>query len=603
MTSKQFKEKIAPTLPDMPGVYRFTAKDGSVLYVGKAKSIRKRVINYFGKGSPLSGRIMVLLRRTHRILYTVVQTEHDALLLENSFIKKHQPRYNIQLKDDKTFPFICIRNEPFPRVFLTRRRVNDGSEYLGPYTSVKRMKYVLNLLRGLYPLRSCNLNLSEAKIKKHKYRVCLEYHIGNCMGPCEGLQTPTEYKHSINQIRDILKGKTASVISQLKNEMTGYAEQLSFEKADATKKRIHALEDFQSSSAIVSPRIDNVDVFGVYRKGQVTFVNYFRMANGTVVLSHVAELRNKLDESLGELLTYAVHEIRSRFDSSAPEVIVPVKIEYPDTQVRIMVPVRGEKKLLLDLCTRNAREYGTFSDQRISRRREHSSPVLQSLMKDLRLGAPPTHIECIDNSNIQGTTPVSALVVFRDGRPSKEEYRHYNIQTVSGPNDFASMEEVVLRRYRHAADEDRPLPQLLLIDGGKGQLHAALKSLALLGLEGKITVAGIAKRLEEIYLADDPLPLHLNKRSSSLRLLQHIRDEAHRFAVSFHRRKRDSMTLKSELTSIPGIGDGSARELLKAFGSVKKIIEASEDDLARVVGRSRAQKVRQRLQDVGTDTP
>lgn len=592
MTTDYFREKVAPTLPDQPGVYRFIGKGESVLYVGKAKSLRKRLGSYFNKEQFISGRVAVLTRNTKELLFTVVQTEHDALLLENSLIKRHQPRYNIQLKDDKSFPYICVKNEPFPRIFLTRRRLNDGSRYLGPFTSVKRMKHVLAFLRGLYPLRNCNLNLSAANIAKGKYRVCLEYHLGNCLGPCEGKQTEAEYGQSVDQIIDILKGRTSVVISSLNQAMKQHAGSLEFEKANVAKNRIDMLQDFQSSSAVVSPRIDNVDVFGIYRTARTSYVNYFRIANGTIILAHVAELRQKLDESDAEVLAFAVYEMREKFGSMSPEIIVPIRIDYPEPSTRITVPIRGEKKLLVDLCTRNAREYATMIEaQKAEKRNAKSSPVLEALKKDLRLPEIPTRIECIDNSNIHGSNPVSALVVFVNGKPAKEHYRHYNIKTVVGANDFATMEEIVQRRFSHAADEGQPMPQLLLIDGGKGQLNAARKALELLGLENRLTVAGIAKRLEEVYLANDPLPLHISKRSASLRLIQHIRDEAHRFAVSFHRLKRDKEMLQTELTDIPGIGGKTATALLKKFGSVKRVAEATEGELTEHVGSAKGKIV------------
>lgn len=590
MTVPYFREKIAPTLPDLPGVYRFIGNGDTVLYVGKAKSIRKRLATYFGRDSNSTGRMLVLIRNTRRLLFTVVQTEHDALLLENSLIKKHQPRYNIQLKDDKSFPYICIKNEPFPRIFLTRRKVNDGSRYLGPFTSVKRMKQVLALLRGLYPLRTCNLNLSESNIARKKYRVCLEYHLGNCLGPCENRQTAADYQESVDQITDILKGKTTAVIAALRETMKQQAANLQFEQANVTKNRMAMLEDFQSSSAVVSSRIDNVDVVGLYRTEKRCYVNYFHLANGTIVLAHVIELRPKLDENDSEVLAFALYEMRSRFSSTAPEVISPVRINYPDPNVRIVVPVRGEKKLLIDLCVRNAREYAAAMATQKGNRKEKASPVLEALKKDLRLPALPVRIECIDNSNIQGSHPVSALVTFINGQPSKENYRHYNVKSVTGANDFATMEEVVQRRFG-GMDEDQPLPQLLLIDGGKGQLNAARQALKRLGLENKLTVAAIAKRLEEVYLADDPLPLHISKRSASLRLIQRIRDEAHRFAVSFHRQQRVRKTLNTALTSIPGIGPKTAERLLKTFGSVKGIREAGEEAIAEVAGKAKAARI------------
>jgi len=593
MTGDAFKA-IQSTLPAEPGIYKFIDENDKLIYVGKAKNIRNRVSSYF-KENHDNFKTWIVAKRATRIDFTIVKTEADALLLENLLIKENQPRYNIQLRDDKTYPHICIKKERFPRLFLTRTIIDDGSEYLGPYTSVKRVRAIIHLLQSIFPLRTCALNLAQKKIDEGKYKVCLEYHIGNCLGPCENRQTEEAYNENIAHIRSILKGQISPVIQHLKKQMQDYSEKFEFEKAHQIKNKIELLENYQSKSTIVSPTIDNVDVFSIIDFDKSAFVNYLKVVNGGIIQTKTIELRKKLNESLVELLTFAITALRMEFSSNSTELIVPFDISLPGESIQVTVPQRGDKKKLLDLSMSNAAYY------KISREKAKGKPkrdnVLQILQKEFRLTSLPVHIECFDNSNFQGSNPVSALVVFRKGKPSKKDYRHFNIKTVTGPDDFASMEEVVYRRYYGLLKDNASLPQLTIIDGGKGQLSAARSALAKLKLEGKIPVAGIAKRLEEIYFPDDPLPLHLDKRSPALKLIQRIRDEAHRFAITFHKKKRDDATLKTSLTEINGIGRKTSELLLKIFKSEKKIRQASFEDIAAVVGKSKAEKVREFFSD------
>ncbi|HXH19237.1 MAG TPA: excinuclease ABC subunit UvrC [Chitinophagales bacterium] len=585
MNIEDFK-RLYPTLPAEPGVYKFIDENDKLIYVGKSKNIRNRVSYYFKTGYD-NFKTYTLVKKATRIDFTIVKTEQDALLLENLLIKENQPRYNIQLRDDKTYPHVCIKKERFPRVFLTRTRIDDGSEYLGPYTSVKRVRTIIQLLQNIFPLRTCNLNLSQKKIDAGKYKVCLEYHIGNCLGPCENKQTEESYNENIAHIRSILKGHISPVLQQLKKQMQYFSERLEFEKASVIKSKIEALENYQSKSTVVSPSIDNVDVFSIIDSGKSAFVNYLKVVNGGIIQAKTIELRKKLNETLEELLIFAITALRQEFHSNSEELIVPFEIQLPDESLLITVPQRGDKRKLLELSVSNAAYY--------KQSRESAKPkgdnVLQILQKDFRLTSLPVHIECFDNSNFQGAYPVSALVVFRNGKPSKKDYRHFNIKTVTGPDDFASMEEVVYRRYYGLLQQNAPLPQLIIIDGGKGQLSAARNALIKLRLDGKIPIAGIAKRLEEIYFPDDPLPMHLDKRSPALKLIQRIRDEAHRFAITFHTKKRDAATLKTSLTEIPGIGRKTSELLLKTFKSEKKLRQASLDELAALLGEAKAKKV------------
>ena len=581
---------IVKSLPDKPGVYRFYSSDQTIIYVGKAKSLKKRVSSYFNKEASRPGKVRVLVSHITDIKTTIVETELDALLLENNLIKKYQPRYNILLKDDKTFPWICIKNEPFPRVFPTRTLVKDGSEYYGPFASVKMMNTLLELLRQLYPLRTCKYRLTPENIDNRKYSVCLQYHIKNCLGPCEGLQAEEDYLTNIDQVRRIIKGNLGDVILQLKGRMKDYAAEMQFEKAQAIKEKLELLEKFKSKSTIVNPSIHNVDVFSIESDEKAGYVNFLRVVNGAVVQAHTIELKKKLDESDEELLMFAIAELRERFSSNSREIIVPF-IPGPVMEgVKYTCPQRGDKKSLLELSARNVKFY------RLEKQKQkdlvdpdrHTRRIMATMKEDLRLTEEPRHIECFDNSNFQGAYPVAAMVCFRDGKPSKKDYRHYNIKTVVGPDDFASMEEVIYRRYSRLVHEEQSLPQLILIDGGKGQLSAAVNSLEKLNLRGKIAVLGIAKRLEELYYPGDSLPLYLDKKSETLKILQRLRDEAHRFGITHHRNKRDKGTLKTSLTEIPGIGKATADALLKHFRSVKRIKEASADNLTAVVGKSKA---------------
>ncbi|WP_026808646.1 excinuclease ABC subunit UvrC [Arenibacter latericius] len=576
------------SLPDNPGVYQFYDAEEKILYVGKAKNLKKRVSSYFNKNHEY-GKTRVLVKKIKTIRHIVVPTESDALLLENNLIKKYRPRYNVLLKDDKTYPWICIKNERFPRVFSTRRLIKDGSEYFGPYTSMKTVHTLLDLIKSVYPLRTCNYDLSPEKIAADRYKVCLEYHLGNCKGPCEGLQTEEDYRRQIADIREIVKGNFKSSLHYFKNQMKQLAEEMRFEEAQKIKEKIEVLENYQVKSTIVNPNINNVDVFSIVSDEAYAYVNFLQLSHGSIIRSHTMEIKKKLDETDEELLQLAVVEIRNRFNSQSREVYLPYKVELED-HLKIVVPKLGDKKKILELSERNAKFFRQerFKQIKIIDPDRHVKRLMAQMKTDLRLSQEPRHIECFDNSNIQGTHPVAACVVFRDGKPSKKEYRHYNIKTVTGPDDFASMEEVVYRRYKRLMEEEQSLPQLIIIDGGKGQLSSALKSLDALGLRGKIAIVGIAKRLEEIFFPEDPIPLYLDKKSESLKTIQHLRNEAHRFGITFHRNKRSKAAIKSELESIKGIGKKTEEELLKKFKSVKRIKEASLDQLAAVIGESKA---------------
>ena len=582
-------QNLIRSLPDKPGVYQYLDKEGKVIYVGKAKNLKKRVASYFTK-THQSGKLKLLVRKISDIKFVVTSTELDALLLENNLIKKHQPRYNIQLKDDKSFPWICIKNEHFPRIFPTRNIIKDGSEYYGPYASVRMMRTLLDIIRQLYPLRTCSLNLKPSLIGKKKYKVCLEYHIGNCKAPCVGKQTEEEYTETINHIREIIKGNISSVISELKRLMFSAAEKMEFEKAQLLKEKIEILERYKSKSTIVNPKIDNVDVLSLVNDDDLAYVNYLKVVNGAIVQAHTVELKKKLEETDADLLTFALADFRQRFQSNSKEIILPFDpgIELPD--VKITVPQRGDKKQLLDLSRRNAQYFRLerMKQRALTDPERHKKRILNKMMEDLRMSEPPVCIECFDNSNIQGDYPVAAMVRFVNTRPSKKDYRHFNIKTVEGPNDFASMEEIIYRRYSRLLKEEKELPQLIIVDGGKGQLSAAVKSLKDLGLYGKITIIGIAKKLEEIYFPNDPMPLYIDKKSETLKIIQQLRDEAHRFGITHHRKRREKGTIKSELTSIEGIGFSTAQKLLRKFRSVKKIKAATEKELADVIGKSKA---------------
>ena len=589
---------LSKSLPGHPGVYQFYDKQGTIIYIGKAKNLKKRVSSYFNRKKFDSYKVKVLVGRVADVKCIVVESESDALLLENTLIKKHQPRYNILLKDDKTFPWICIKNEPFPRVFSTRTVINDGSKYFGPYTSAYAVKVLLTLIRQLYQLRTCKYALTEENIRSGKFKVCLEYHIGNCKAPCTGLQSVDDYEGGIAQIREIIKGNLNEVISYLNKEMGKRVDAFQFEEANQFKEKIDILSRYQSKSTIVNSSIHDVEVYSIISDEREAFVNFLKVVKGAVIQAHTVELKKKLDEDDRELLAFAVIDIRNRIDSNSREVILPVDIGDFLPDVRLTVPKRGDKKKLLDLSLRNARSYRFEKIKKTTSKKLASSGerILLTVQLDLRLKEIPVHIECFDNSNIQGSEPVAACVVFKNGKPARKEYRHYNIREVKGIDDFASMEEVVFRRYRRLLEEKQPLPQLIVIDGGKGQLNSAVGSLNKLDLRGRIAIIGIAKKLEEIYFPDDPVPLYIDKNSESLKLIQYLRNEAHRFGISFHRLKRSGSMTRSLLEKIPGIGSRSIEKLFSRFKSLEGIKNASPDLLAEELGESRALKLHEYMQ-------
>ena len=577
------------TLPNTPGVYQFYDAKGIVIYVGKAKNLKNRVRSYFNKVH-VDGKTNVLVKKIVEIKHIVVETETDALLLENNLIKKYQPRYNVLLKDDKSYPWICIKKEPFPRVFQTRRMIKDGSEYFGPYTSIKTVYTLLDLIKGLFPLRTCRYDLSKEKIHSQKYKVCLEYHLGNCKGACEVKEDETSYLENIAAIREILKGNFKNSISVFKSQMKTFAENLEFEAAQSLKEKLLILENYQAKSTIVNPKISNVDVFSIVSDESYAYVNFLQLSYGSIIRSHTMELKKKLQESDQELLELAITELRQRFALDSKEIYVLFEVNI-GTDFKITVPKVGDKKQLIDLSIRNAKyqRLEQLKQVKITDPDRHVTRIMAQMKSDLRLSEAPTHIECFDNSNIQWTHPVAACVVFKNGKPSKKEYRHFNIKTVEGPDDYASMSEVVFRRYKRLLDEKQPLPQLIVIDGGKGQLSAALKSLNDLELRGKIAIIGIAKRLEELFYPNDPIPLYLDKKSETLKIIQQLRNEAHRFGIEHHRNKRSKTALNSELESIVGVGDKTILELLKKFKSAQRVSFAALDEFEQVVGVSKAQ--------------
>lgn len=588
MSSDSKIRSLVYCLPEKPGIYEFIDGNGNLLYVGKARNIKKRVSSYFSKNQ--SGKTTVMLRKAADIRHIVVDNESDALLLENNLIKNHQPRYNILLKDDKTFPWICIKNEPYPRIFSTRSVIRDGSLYFGPYTSALMVRTLLELIRHLYTLRTCNLNLTQENISAGKFRVCLEYHLGNCKGPCVGKQTEPDYDENVRQIREILKGNLSSVIDHLNDMMNRLAAEMKYEQAQAVKEKIEILARFRSKSTIVSTTIRNVDVFGMTQDADMTYVNYLKVVHGAVIQAFTMEMKTRLDEEKESLLAFAVNEIRHKLCSDSPEIIVPYKPDLQLGKVKYTVPRMGDKLKLLELAERNVLYFKL--EQRKKRighsPAERTGKNLERLKNDLHMPQLPVHIECFDNSNIQGTNPVAACVVFRNAKPSKKDYRHFNIKTVTGPDDFSSMEEVIYRRYRRMLEEGQDLPQLIVIDGGKGQLSSALKSLETLGLRDRITIIGIAKKLEEIYFPGDSVPIYLDKNSVSLKIIQQLRNEAHRFGINFHRLKRSAEMTTSELDKIKGIGPRTKEALLKHFGSVEEISKASPEELKKVAGDSKA---------------
>ncbi|WP_440879544.1 excinuclease ABC subunit UvrC [Tenacibaculum sp. C7A-26P2] len=584
------------TLPNLPGVYQYFDKDDVIIYVGKAKSLKKRVSSYFTKNHE-NGKTRILVKKIVRIEHIVVDTETDALLLENNLIKKYKPRYNVLLKDDKSYPWLCIKKERFPRVFSTRRIIKDGSDYFGPYTNVKTVNALLDLIKELYTLRTCNYDLHETKIQADKYKVCLEYHLGNCKGPCEGMQTEESYGNDIRAIKSIIKGNFKESIEQFRNIMMSLAGEMKFEEAQKIKEKIESLQNYQAKSTIVNPAINNVDVFSIISDETHGYANFFKIMNGAIVQSYTTEIKKKLEESNKDLLELFIVETRNRFNSLSREVYVPFEVDLGE-KIKVTIPKLGDKKRIVELSMRNAKYYRQeqFKQIKIVDPDRHVKRIMSQMQKDLRLGTEPRHIECFDNSNIQGTNPVAACVVFRDGKPSKKEYRHFNIKTVEGPDDFASMEEVVFRRYKRLLEEEKPLPQLIVIDGGKGQLSSALKSLDALNLRGKIAIIGIAKRLEEIFYPGDSIPLYLDKKSETLKIIQYLRNEAHRFGITFHRNKRSKSAIQSELEQIPDVGKQTITNLLRKFKSAKRVKKASFEELKEVVGFSRAKKIFQYYQ-------
>jgi len=579
-------------IPDCPGIYQYFDDNRRVIYIGKAKNLKKRVSSYFNRIHD-HRKTALLVRNIADIKYMVVDTEEDALLLENNLIKKHQPRYNVRLKDDKTFPWICIKNEPFPRVFKTRNVVRDGSLYFGPYTSVLAVNTLLGLFKKTYKLRNCNYNLSGKNINSKKYKVCLEYHIGNCLGPCEGLQNEDSYNKSIDEIKNILKGNISGVISYLKKLMKDFSDKCQYEDAQKIKLKLQSLERFRNKSTVVSAKITNVDVFSIEEDEKYAFVNYLKVIEGAIIQTYTIEIKKSLGEDKKDLLPMAIVEIRQKIYSNANEIIVPFNLGVEMKDINFHIPKIGEKKKLLDLSQRNAKYYRLEKQkqQLLIKPKNNIDRILKTIKKDLRLTELPKRIECFDNSNLQGTNPVASCVVFLNTKPLKREYRHFNIKTVEGSNDFASMEEVVFRRYKRLIEEELPLPQLIIVDGGKGQLSSAIKALERLNLRGGVTVIGIAKRLEEIYFPGDSLPLYLDKNSETLKIIQQLRNEAHRFGISFHRQKRSESFITSELENIKGIGTETIQKLFHKYKSLNRVKELSIDELSQVIGQSKAKLV------------
>jgi len=593
MTDQDYKE-MESSIPQLPGIYKFIGEEDLILYVGKAKNLKNRLSNYFGNRKDRAFRTRTMVKNSKKIEFTIVETEVDALLLENSLIKKFQPRYNVMLKDDKSYSYICIKNEPFPRVFITRKVIRDGSHYFGPYTSKARIKTLLDLIKQLFPLRTCTHYLSASNIAANKFKVCLEYHIKNCKGGCEGLESESDYLLKIDQIKNILKGNFKEVRQHFNNLMHELAGELKFEEASLIKDKLTSFEDYQYKSTVVSASIRDVDVFTIQSKEKEAFINYMRVVNGAILQAHTQEVIKNLDDEDTDILEYAIPELRERFNSIAPEIILPFKVQIPQEKIEVTVPLRGDKKSLLELSQKNLTYY-ILQKQRDQinglKRITPSERILTSLKDALHMNVLPLHLECFDNSNLQGTEPVASCVVFKQAKPSKKDYRHYHIKSVEGPNDFASMEEVVYRRYKRLVEQNEDLPQLIIIDGGKGQLGAAVNALKKAEILEKVTVIGIAKRLEEIFFPGDPLPLYIDKKSESLKLIQQARNEAHRFALTFHRNLRSKSMTKTQLEEIPGIGEKTGQKLLNHFGSVKKIKEATEVELISIVGKSATSKI------------
>ena len=589
--SSKLKE-IVSGLPDLPGIYQYFNSEGKIIYVGKAKNLKKRVSSYFSKVHD-NRKTAILVRKIADIKHMVVDSEEDALLLENNLIKKYQPRYNVLLKDDKSFPWICIKNESFPRVFFTRNVIRDGSLYFGPYTSIPMVRTILDVIKRLYPIRNCSLNLAKENIAKLKYKVCLEFQIGNCKGPCESLQQEDEYLDGISQIKEILKGNLSTVVAHLKGRMNQFAQEYKFEEAENFKNKITILENYKSKSTIVSSSITNVDVFSFEEDELYGYVNFLRVVDGAIIQAHTLEIKKRLDESKEELLALGIIEIRQKFFLNSNEIILPFKIDIQLKEVKMIIPQIGDKRKLLELSERNVKFYKLDKNKQLSLKTPQSRTdrLLEQIKKDLRLQELPYRIECFDNSNIQGAQPVAACVVFIGGKPAKREYRHFNIKTVVGPDDFASMEEILYRRYDRVINEKGPLPQLIVVDGGKGQLSSAISTLEKLNIRGKVAVIGIAKKLEEIIYPDDPIPLYLDKNSETLRVLQSIRNEAHRFGITFHRNKRSKEFIISELSQIPGIGDKTIEILMCKFKSIKRLKETPQSEIISEIGVARAEKI------------
>lgn len=593
MTTEDYK-KIAPTLPKEPGVYRFLNEEGIVLYVGKAKNLKNRLSSYFGAKKHIPHKARTMVKNSDHFEYTIVETETDALLLESTLIKKYQPRYNVMLKDGKSYNYICVRNERFPRVYITRKVIKDGSTYFGPYTSKTRLKIILELIKNLFPLRTCTFNLSQQNIEAGKFKVCLEYHIKNCHGPCENFEKEEDYQEKVNQIKNILKGNFGSVRRHFQEKMQEYATDLNFEQAQIIKEKLTVFTDYQGKSTVVSTTIKDVDVFSIAADEKNAYVNYLKVINGAIINTYTQEMVKNLDENEQDLLAFAIPNLREKFNSIAPEILVQEKIPIVGEDLKVVIPKIGDKKKLLELSQKNV-QYFLLQKRKQEfnniRKQTSSERILRTLQEDLQMKEIPLHLECFDNSNLGGAFPVASCVVFKNAKPSKKDYRHYNVKTVVGPDDFASMEEIVYRRYKRLLNENTPLPQLIIIDGGKGQLSASVKSLDALGIRDKVTVIGIAKRLEEIFFPEDPIPLYINKKSESLKLIQQARNEAHRFAITFHRNQRSKDFTSTELTNIAGVGEKTADKLLKHFGSVKKLKKAVPTEIEEVIGKSAAKKV------------
>jgi len=594
MIAEQYQQ-LSHTIPQQPGIYKYFDSSNELIYVGKAKNLRKRTASYFSK-TFVGQKTYELVKRIHRIEFTIVDNEHDAFLLENALIKEYQPKYNINLKDDKSYPYIVIKREPFPRVFITRKKIRDGSEYIGPFTNALMIRELLLFIKQMVPLRTCKLALSDNNIQRGKFKVCLEYHLGNCKGPCEGLQNKEDYQEGIQSIKDIVKGNLSAIIQQFKSEMLVYASDLKFEKAEMMKKKIESLQNYQSKSVIISHHLSSMDVFSILKEDDTAYINYLMVQNGTIIQTHTIKVEAKIEEQEEDILCQTIFHFREMFNSNSTEIIVPYTIDYPDELIKITVPKTGDKKKLLELSVKNVDYYKEEIRKRKILRLEGKSDleklkVLYQLQKDLQLSEVPRHIECFDNSNFQGSYPVSAMVCFKEGEPSKKDYRHFNVKTVEGINDFATMKEAVYRRYKRLKEEELPLPQLIIIDGGKGQLGSAVEALNELGLMGKMNIVGLAKNEEEIFFPGDMQSVKLGWNSDGLKFIRRVRDEVHRFGITFHRNQRSKGTFKNELEGIKGIGENTATELLKTFKSATKISLLAVEDMAKVIGKSKAQIV------------